>query len=93
MTVFSPGIRLEVDGVPAVLPRLRVGLPDGGIGWYQRTSTDCLRAAVATATKGHPRHGRRSRSAQQPRAGLREVQPRQGIQVTCPRSRGQFASG
>ena len=63
MTVFSPGIRLEVDGVPAVLPRLRVLLPDGGIGWHQRIRTDCLRAAVATGDQRHPRDGRRHRSA------------------------------
>ena len=37
-----------VDGVPATLPWLRTLRADGSIGWYQRTRTDCMRAAVAT---------------------------------------------
>lgn len=42
---------LIVDGRRAVLDSPGVLLPDGDVGWYQRSQTDCLRAAVATATQ------------------------------------------
>ena len=50
----TPYARMVVDGVPAVLPRPRVRLPDGAWGWYQLTNTDdggCLAAAVATCVQ------------------------------------------
>jgi len=42
---------LIIDGRRAVLDSPGVLLPDGDVGWYQRSQTDCLRAAVATATQ------------------------------------------
>lgn len=51
MTVSSPAIQMVVDGVPAVLPQLRVLLRGGRVGWYQRTQVDCYTAAVATALR------------------------------------------
>lgn len=44
-------MELIVDSQRAVLPALTARLPDGDIGYYQRSQTDCLRAAVATATQ------------------------------------------
>jgi len=34
--------------VPAFLPRLTRDLPDGRVGYFQRSQFDCMRAAVAT---------------------------------------------
>ena len=45
---------MVVDGAPAVLPRLSVQLPDGRVGYYQRSNEalgGCLAAAVATFTE------------------------------------------
>jgi hypothetical protein len=44
-------ITATVDGRRAVLPALRVLLPGGLVGWYQRDPLDCLRACVATVTR------------------------------------------
>jgi hypothetical protein len=44
-----PAITAVIDGQPAELPSLFCELPDGRIGWYQRSEFDCLQAAVATA--------------------------------------------
>lgn len=41
-------MELLVDGQRAVLRELTTRLPDGDTGYYQRSTTDCLRAAVAT---------------------------------------------
>jgi len=40
---------LSIGGQRADLAALSVGLSDGDTGWFQRSQTDCLRAAVATA--------------------------------------------
>ncbi|MEX2196827.1 MAG: hypothetical protein WD844_16250 [Thermoleophilaceae bacterium] len=54
MSVEAPPLRMTVDGIEAVLPRLTVTLPDGRTGYYQRSNgreDGCIVAAVATITQ------------------------------------------
>lgn len=45
---MGPG---SVEGGIWIVPELTCDLGDGLVGYYQRTTTDCFRAAVATATQ------------------------------------------